>query len=258
MTTNAKPKIADYHFTTIDPNLGIVDLGNDSFVLADIAGIIEGAHLGQGLGLKFLKHIERTKVLIHVVDAAGSEGRTPLEDYEKINYELKQYDKSLIDKVKIVAANKIDLINFEDSNDEAVKKYNDFISKVQIEGKKVIPISAATGKGINELMYSALNELNEYDKNLETIDDIPLFDFSNDDADYKTLNAYIDDDGAFVLEGKQLTKIFNSTNFNDISSLRYLYKYIVKNGGIKKLKKLGLKEGDIIKVNDYEFEFTED
>lgn len=258
VTTNAKPKIADYHFTTIDPNLGIVDLGNDSFVLADIAGIIEGAHLGQGLGLKFLKHIERTKVLIHVVDAAGSEGRTPLEDYEKINYELKQYDKGLIDKVKIVAANKIDLINFEDSNDETVKNYNDFISKVQIEGKKVIPISAATGKGINELMYSALNELNEYDKNLETIDDIPLFDFSNDDADYKTLNAYIDDDGAFVLEGKQLTKIFNSTNFNDISSLRYLYKYIVKNGGIKKLKKLGLKEGDVIKVNDYEFEFTED
>lgn len=259
VTTNAKPKIADYHFTTIDPNLGIVDLQSDSFVLADIAGIIEGAHLGQGLGLKFLKHIERTKVLIHVVDASGSEGRTPIEDYDKINFELKQYDPNLPDKVKIVAANKIDLINFDDANSEKVKNYNEFIDKITALGKKVIPISAATGKGIDELMYKALDAIKDYEENVTDEEVLPLFDFNNNDEDdYRVIHASIGDDGVFVLEGKQLTKIFNSTNFNDISSLRYLYKYIVKNGGIKELKKLGLEEGDTIRVNDYEFEFIED
>lgn len=260
VTTNAKPKIADYHFTTIDPNLGIVDLGSDSFVLADIAGIIEGAHKGQGLGLKFLKHIERTKILIHVVDASGSEGRTPLEDYKKINYELEQYDKSLLDKVQIIAANKTDLIQFDDPENEALINYNEFISSLKAEGKEVIPISAATGNGIDNLMYAALNALKEYDLKEQPQEEILLFDFENEDdeGEYRRIYSFIDDDGAFVLEGKQLTKIFNSTNFNDMSSLRYLYKYIVKSGGIKQLKDLGLKEGDIIRVNNFEFEFTED
>lgn len=264
VATSARPKIANYHFTTIDPNLGIVDFVDNSFVLADIAGIIEGAHKGQGLGLTFLKHIERTKILIHVVDAAGSEGNTPLKDYRIINNELKQYDDKLEKKVKIIAANKIDLINFDDLDSDILKNYNEFIEEVKKEGKIVVPISAATNKGIKELMGIALNKLEEQkieEQNSDTENkEIPLYDFEkyNIDSDYKNLYASVDENGTFILEGKQLTKIFNSTNFNDISSLRYLYKYIVRAGGIKKLKKLGLKEGDTIKINDFELDYTED
>lgn len=264
VATSARPKIANYHFTTIDPNLGIVDFVDNSFVLADIAGIIEGAHKGQGLGLTFLKHIERTKILIHVVDAAGSEGSTPLKDYRIINNELKQYDDKLEKKVKIIAANKIDLINFDDLDSDILKNYNEFIEEVKKEGKIVVPISAATNKGIKELMGIALNKLEEQkieEQNSDTENkEIPLYDFEkyNIDNDYKNLYASVDENGTFILEGKQLTKIFNSTNFNDISSLRYLYKYIVRAGGIKKLKKLGLKEGDTIKINDFELDYTED
>lgn len=264
VATSARPKIANYHFTTIDPNLGIVDFVDNSFVLADIAGIIEGAHNGQGLGLTFLKHIERTKILIHVVDAAGSEGSTPLKDYRIINNELKQYDDKLEKKVKIIAANKIDLINFDDLDSDILKNYNEFIEEVKKEGKIVVPISAATNKGIKELMGIALNKLEEQkieEQNSDTENkEIPLYDFEkyNIDSDYKNLYASVDENGTFILEGKQLTKIFNSTNFNDISSLRYLYKYIVRAGGIKKLKKLGLKEGDTIKINDFELDYTED
>ena len=264
VATSARPKIANYHFTTIDPNLGIVDFIDNSFVLADIAGIIEGAHKGQGLGLTFLKHIERTKILIHVVDAAGSEGSTPLKDYRIINNELKQYDDKLEKKVKIIAANKIDLINFDDLDSDILKNYNIFIEEVKKEGKIVVPISAATNKGIKELMGIALNKLEEQkledEKDNTETKEIPLYDFEkyNIDSDYKNLYASLDENGTFILEGKQLTKIFNSTNFNDISSLRYLYKYIVRAGGIKKLKKLGLKEGDTIKINDFELDYTED
>lgn len=264
VATSARPKIANYHFTTIDPNLGIVDFVDNSFVLADIAGIIEGAHKGQGLGLTFLKHIERTKILIHVVDAAGSEGSTPLKDYRIINNELKQYDDKLEKKVKIIAANKIDLINFDDLDSDILKNYNIFIEEVKKEGKIVVPISAATNKGIKELMGIALNKLEEQkledEKDNTETKEIPLYDFEkyNIDSDYKNLYASLDENGTFILEGKQLTKIFNSTNFNDISSLRYLYKYIVRAGGIKKLKKLGLKEGDTIKINDFELDYTED
>lgn len=264
VATSARPKIANYHFTTIDPNLGIVDFVDNTFVLADIAGIIEGAHKGQGLGLTFLKHIERTKILIHVVDAAGSEGSTPLKDYRIIYNELKQYDDKLEKKVKIIAANKIDLINFDDLDSDILKNYNKFIEEVKKEGKIVVPISAATNKGIKELMGIALNKLEEQkieEQNSDTENkEIPLYDFEkyNIDSDYKNLYASVNENGTFILEGKQLTKIFNSTNFNDISSLRYLYKYIVRAGGIKKLKKLGLKEGDTIKINDFELDYTED
>lgn len=260
VATSAKPKIANYHFTTIDPNLGMVDLGSDSFVLADIAGIIEGAHQGLGLGLKFLKHIERTKVLIHVVDISGSEGRNPLEDYRKINYELEQYDPKLKEKKQIIAANKMDLIQHEAENSEIKKIYNEFMAVMDEEGRTVIPISAATKQGVNEVMYAALDALKEYERTPKSEEQIEMFDFEKEEreSDYRKINAFIDQDGVYILEGQQLTKIFNSTNFNDISSMRYLYKYMVKSGGIKQLKKLGLQEGDTVRINDYEFEYTDD
>lgn len=251
VSTNSKPKIAGYHFTTIDPNLGVVYLHDTSFVMADIAGIIEGASQGAGLGFKFLKHIERTKVLIHVVDISGSEGRDPIDDYKKINAELGQFDPKLLDKPQIIAANKTDIVFDQD-------KYDEFMSFMEQEGRRVFPISAATGKGITELLNAVLNEIENYVEPDE--EPMAMFDFAADDydEDYKKLSGYRDEDGSYVLEGRQLTKIFNSTNFTDNGSIRYLYHFIEKNGGIKLLRQLGLKEGDTVRINDFEFEYTED
>lgn len=249
--TNSKPKIAGYHFTTIDPNLGVVYLHDTSFVMADIAGIIEGASQGAGLGFKFLKHIERTKVLVHVVDVSGSEGRDPIEDYKKILLELEQFDPKLLKRPQIVAANKMDLVTDQDKLDE-------FMQFMEKEGRKVFPISAAGRQGITELLNEVLAELENY---VEPDDEpVQMYDFDADDydADYKKISAYIDKDGAFVLEGKHLTKIFNSTNFTDSGSIRYLYNYIEKQGGMKLLFNLGLKEGDTVRIQDFEFEYTEE
>ncbi len=251
VSTSARPKVANYHFTTIDPNLGVVDMYDKSFVMADIAGIIEGAHEGMGLGLKFLKHIERTKVLIHVVDISGSEGRDPIDDYKKIIEELGQYDEKLLSKPMLVAANKIDAACDEE-------RLENFVKFVEADGKRVFKISAVARQGVQELLNAALNELENYIE--PESDEIEYFDFVRDeiDEDFKKLKAYRDLDGVYVLEGKQLSKIFRSTNFNDTGSMRYLYKFIVDRGGIKTLEKLGLKEGDTVRIEDYEFEYYED
>lgn len=251
VSTNSKPKIAGYHFTTIDPNLGVVYLYDTSFVMADIAGIIEGASQGAGLGFKFLKHIERTKVLIHVVDVAGSEGRDPIDDYKKINAELAAFDVRLSEKPQIVAANKADLVTDED-------KLNEFMDFMKAEGREVYLISAATKQGIDELLAAALRKIETYVE--PDYEPMTMFDFEADEheADYKEITGYIDEEGVYVLEGKQLLKIFNSTNFNDSGSIRYLYNYINKNGGIALLKELGLKDGDTVRIEDFEFEYTDD
>lgn len=249
--TNSKPKIAGYHFTTIDPNLGVVYLHDTSFVMADIAGIIEGASQGAGLGFRFLKHIERTKVLIHVIDVSGSEGRDPVDDYKKINAELMQFDPKLAAKPQIIAANKTDII-FDR------KKVDEFLEFMKKEGREVYMISAASHQGIDELMDAALRCIEEYVEPDE--EPMTMFDFEaeENDADYRLITGHVDENGVYVLEGKQLSKIFNSTNFNDSGSMRYLYNYIVKQGGIKILQQLGLKEGDTVRIEDFEFEYTED
>ncbi len=251
VATSAKPKIANYHFTTIDPNLGVVKLHDTSFVMADIAGIIEGAHEGLGLGFRFLKHIERTKVLVHVIDVSGSEGRDPIEDYIKINQELVQYDPELAKKPQIVAANKMDMVYDEE-------KLNEFLAFMEKEGRKVFKISAAGRQGISELLNEVLHEIETFEPEEEA--PVELFDLEMDDfdPDYRNVNAYCDEDGVFVLEGKQLSKIFNSTNFEDMGSIRYLYKYIVEKGGLDMLLELGLEEGDTVRIEDYEFEYYED
>ena len=254
--TSAQPKIANYHFTTIDPNLGVVQLYDTSFVMADIAGIIEGASEGLGLGFKFLKHIERTKVLIHVVDVSGCEGRDPKDDFDKINRELEAYSPKILKKPMLVAANKIDQIEEDDP------MYIEFKEYVEGKGYKVFPMSAPLDMGVEELLAAALLELKKVEENpADEEDEIELFDFETEDADpdYREIYAdYDEEDGVFTLEGKQLNKIFNSTNFNDMGSLRYLYKYIEKNGAIDQLKELGLEEGDIIRINNYELEFWEE
>lgn len=253
VSTSAQPKIANYHFTTIDPNLGVVKIFDTSFVMADIAGIIEGAHQGLGLGLRFLKHIERTKLLIHVVDVSGCEGRDPIEDFDKINNELGLYNDKLIKKPMLVAANKTDMIE-EDS-----PEYLKFKNYVEDKGYKVFPISAPISVGVHELLAAAAEELQKLEMNPVEEEFVEYFDLEALDAepDFKEVYARRENE-LYILEGKQLKKIFDSTNFNDMGSLRYLYKYMEKKGAIDKLKKLGLEEGDTIKVFDYEFEYFEE
>ena len=251
-SSKAKPKIANYHFTTIEPNLGVVEVSNTSFVLADIAGIIEGAHQGAGMGFKFLKHIERTKIIIHVVDISGSEGRDPIEDFETINKELRAYSNVLANKPQIVAANKIDLIEDNNSGYELFKEY------AENQGYAVFSISAPINLGVPELMAYAAKILAEVENtSMEEI--METFDFEREDTDdnYRKVEVRRDNH-KYVIEGKQLTKIFNSTNFNDIGSVRYLYKYIEKSGAIEKLKSMGLKEGDTVCIRDFEFEYIDE
>lgn len=251
--TSARPKIENYHFTTITPNLGVVQIFDTSFVMADIAGIIEGAHKGLGLGLKFLKHIERTKVLIHVVDVSGSEGRDPVEDFDKINNELAMYSDRVAAKPMLVAANKTDMIDEDDPQYISFKEY------VEGKGYRVFPVCAPINIGVPELMAAAAEELRKAAENPQEEDDYEYFDFENDDKDPDFKEVYAEKEGnVYVLRGKQLQKIFDSTNFNDMGSLRYLYKYIEKKGAIEKLLELGLQEGDIIRIDDYEFEYWDE
>ena len=252
-STSAQPKIENYHFTTIAPNLGVVNIYDSSFTMADIAGIIEGAHQGLGLGLRFLKHIERTKVLIHVVDVSGSEGRDPIEDFDKINNELRMYSEKVANKPMLVAANKMDMIDEEDPQYIAFKEY------VEGKGYRVFPICAPINIGVHELMAATLLELQKAEMIPEE-DDTEYFDFELEEANptYREVYTSRADDGAYVLEGQQLQKIFDSTNFNDMGSLRYLYKYIEKSGAIDKFLEMGLEEGDTIRIGDFEFEYWDE
>jgi len=253
VSTKAQPKIANYHFTTIAPNLGVVQLYDQTFVMADIAGIIEGAHQGAGLGHEFLKHIERTKMLIHVVDVSGSEDRNPIDDFIKINNELSLYSQSLGEKPQLVAANKMDLLSEDDI------KYKEFEEYVTSKGYACFPISAPIGEGIKDLLDGTLRLLREVESQED--EKLPEIEFDLDiedkDPEYRKITANKEGD-LYILSGKQLQKIFNSTNFNDMGSLRYLYKYIEKNGGIQQLKELGLEEGDTIRIDDFEFEYVEE
>ena len=254
MSTKAKPKIANYHFTTLHPNLGVVNLANTEFVMADIPGIIEGAHEGTGLGHEFLKHVERTKLMIHVVDVSGFEGRDPKEDYIIINKELNEYSAKLATKPQLVACNKTDLIP------DGIESYNNFKKYLDEQDIEYFEISAATGKGVTELLNKAANQLYileqnepEQEEDYEILEVKPI----DEDEDYKDVNVEAEDD-VFVLTGKQLKKIFDSTNFNDYGSLRYLYKYIEKSGAMDKMKKMGLQDGDIIRIFDYELEYYDE
>lgn len=250
--TNAQPKIADYHFTTIAPNLGVAEVFNTSFVMADIAGIIEGAHMGVGMGFQFLKHVERTKVLIHVIDVSGSEGRNPIEDYDKINNELSKYSQRLAQKPQVVCANKIDLIDIDS------EEYLEFKEHIERKGIKVFPVSAPLRLGITELMAETVKILAKAEA--EQVEEaVETFDFELDDQDPTYRNVTVRKSGStYILDGKQLEKIFNSTNFNDMGSLRYLYKYIERSGAVETMKGLGLLEGDSIRIKDFEFEYYDE
>ena len=246
-TTKADPKIANYHFTTLEPNLGVVDLGDHrSFVLADIPGIIEGASEGVGLGHEFLRHIERTRILIHVVDVSSIEGRNPIEDFDIINSELSKYDMSLEDRPQVIAANKTDIIQ-----DENI--YNEFLAEMKKRGYEVYPISAATGAGVDELMQKVYEELSTLPpiQIFEPEADIEEeFDMNNDGFTVRRENEY------FIVEGSWIEAVGGSVNFSDNESLAYFQRALLNKGVIEELINMGIQEGQIVKIGDLEFEFV--
>ncbi len=247
-TTKADPKIANYHFTTLEPNLGVVDLGNHrSFVMADIPGIIEGASEGVGLGHEFLRHIERTRILIHVVDVSGIEGRNPIEDFDIINDELSKYDMQLEERPQIIAANKTDIVQDETA-------YEEFLAEMKKRGYEVFPISAATNSGVEELMNKTYEELTK-------LPPIQIFEpeMSIDEEEYVDDGAGFEitrENDVFVVSGSWIEAVGGSVNFSDNESLAYFQRALLNRGVIEALVNKGIQEGQIVRIGDLEFEFV--
>lgn len=251
--TNARPKIANYHFTTLNPNLGAVDIdGGKGFVIADIPGLIEGASEGVGLGHQFLRHIERTKVIIHIVDAASTEGRDPIADIKAINAELEAYNPDLLKRPQVIAANKIDAIYDDGSGTNPVELIK---AAFEPEGIKVYPISAVTGQGVKELLYAVRELLDNFP------DDVVIFEkefdvdelLDNSDDNY---NVYIDENGVFIVEGERIDKMLGYTNLESEKGFNFFQKFMKSSGAIDRLEELGIEEGDTVRVGDYlEFDY---
>lgn len=249
--SSARPKIASYHFTTLHPNLGMVRVPDGrSFVMADLPGLIEGASSGAGLGIQFLKHIERTRVLVHVIDMGASEGRDPYEDYVKINHELKSYKMNLLKRPQIIVANKMDLPNAWDNLEKFKKQLTDDFP--------IIPISAITKENLLEMLYKiadiletapyiSIYEEDEFYENryLELEEDKPKFEIN------------LDDDGVYVVTGEVIERLFKMTNFDNHESVRRFSKMLRKYGVDHRLRELGVKDGDTVRIFQYEFEFID-
>ncbi len=246
--TTAKPKIANYHFTTIEPNLGVVKLDNGaSFVMADIPGLIEGASTGIGLGLKFLRHVERTRLLIHVIDISGSEGRDPIQDFYKINNELAEYSEKLSKKMQVIAANKSDIM----PNDE---NYNRLLKIARQKGYEVFKISAVTGEGLKELFYRVSELLNEIPKQeIEEVDKTVYYNYEEENSGWRIRR----ENDTFIIDGKEIENVMRRINFSDYESLAYFQIMLKKMGIDAELKRRGIKEGNIVKIFDFEFEYEE-
>lgn len=244
----ARPEIAAYHFTTLIPVLGIVKIDEKTdFVLADIPGLIEGAHEGKGLGYEFLRHIERTRLIIHVLDVSGMEGRDPLDDYRKINAELAAYSERLASRPQIVAANKMDL-------PEAREKFPAVEAALRAEGREVFPISAATGEGLKALIQHAAKLLASLPKEEMEVT-WPAKAVTDSAAAEFTIRR--DDFGAFIVEGKSIERLVAMTRFDDEEGLRRFHNILRRNGVDDALKERGIKEGDTVRIRDMEFEFSE-
>lgn len=249
----ARPKIAAYHFTTIVPNLGMVDAGEGrSFVMADLPGLIEGASQGVGLGHQFLRHIERTRVIVHVIDMSGSEGRVPYEDYMAINNELEQYNLRLMERPQIIVANKMDMPDAEEN-------LNEFKTKIA-EDIPVFPISAVTKTGLRELLLAIADKL-------ETTPEFPLNEILEQEDEDTVLYKYVaeepdfeisrEPDGTFVLSGAKIERLFTMTNFERDASISRFARQLRAMGVDEALRKRGAKDGDIVRLLDYEFEFMD-
>ncbi|OZU89834.1 GTPase ObgE [Virgibacillus indicus] len=246
----AKPKIADYHFTTLAPNLGVVDTSDQrSFVMADLPGLIEGAHEGIGLGHQFLRHVERTRVIVHVIDMAGTEGRDPFDDFLKINQELKEYDNKLMERPQIIAANKMDMPGAE----ENLQKF-----KEQLEDDlPVYKISALTKEGLRDILFAIADALDAIPKakpKLEDVEEKVVYRYQKEEDPFEISR---DSDGAYVLSGIKIEKLFKMTDFNRDEAVQRFSRQLRGMGVDEALRKRGAKDGDTIRLMDFEFEFIE-
>lgn len=247
--SNAKPKIANYHFTTLNPHLGVVDLdGSAGFVMADIPGLIEGASQGIGLGHDFLRHIERTKVLIHMVDAASTEGRDPVADINAINAELEAYNPQLLERPQVIAANKIDAIYAED--EDPVEKIR---QEFEAKGIHVYPISAVSGKGVKELLYAVYALL-------QTVDQTPVifekeFDLSSLNVVNLPYTVEKNDDGEYVVEGPRIEKMLGYTNLESEKGFVFFQNFLKTTGILEELEQAGIQEGDTVRMYGLAFDY---
>ncbi len=251
-TTNARPKIANYHFTTLRPNLGVVDLGDgSSFVLADIPGLIEGASEGVGLGHEFLRHIERTKLFIHVVDAAGTEGRDPIADIYAINEELEAYQTGLSGRTQVIAANKTDVLETKALEDVLNRMRNEFEPK----GISIFPISAVTGAGVKELLSYAYQYLKE-NKDEPVIFEQEYFpEFENNYANEPYTVSFDDKEQAYIVEGPRIEKMLGYTNLESEKGFLFFQEFLKKNGILKKLEEMGIQDGDTVRMYGFAFDY---
>lgn len=250
--TSATPKIANYHFTTIEPNLGVVTSKyGDSFVIADIPGIIEGASDGVGLGIQFLRHIERTRLLLHFIDVSGTEGRDPVKDYQVINDELKDYSEKLSHRTQIIVANKSDIAQ----DDDNYKKLADIAEK---NGQKIFKISAATGEGVEELMNYVSKTLKELPK--EDLIDVATPSEGEKVYRLETKKEPFEiskEKGVWIVKGEDVDKIIRKVNITDYESLFFLHRKLNELGLDKALKKAGIHDGDTVKIGNYEMEWED-
>lgn len=246
--TNARPKIANYHFTTLSPNLGVVDMEGAGFVIADIPGLIEGASEGVGLGHDFLRHIERTKVLIHMVDAAGTEGRDPVEDIRKINAELEAYNPELLSRPQVIAANKIDAVYAED--EDPVQRIREAFEP---EGIPVFAISAVSGQGVKELLYKVQELLKNFDEKpvifekeyVPEIDEGANLPFTVEEAG----------EGVYTVEGPRVDRMLGYTNLESEKGFAFFQRFLKESGILAELEKAGIQEGDTVKIYELEFDY---
>jgi len=247
--TNARPKIGNYHFTTLNPNLGVVDLEDGGFVIADIPGLIEGASQGLGLGHEFLRHIERTKVIIHLVDAASTEGRDPLDDIKTINQELENYNPELLTRPQVIAANKMDLMAEEDAAVVLQMLRDEF----EPHGIKVFAISAVSGKGIKELLYYVRDML----KNLDQTPVVFEREYYPEEPDdeYEPIEVWKEEEHLFAVEGPRVERMLGYTNLNSEKGFEFFQKFMKENGILDRLEELGIQEGDTVRVYGMHFEY---
>lgn len=247
--SNAKPKIANYHFTTLNPHLGVVDVAEGKgFVMADIPGLIEGASEGVGLGHDFLRHIERTRVLVHVVDAASTEGRDPIADIHAINKELGAYNPELLERPQIIAANKTDAIFDEDEN--PIEKLK---AEFEPKGVKVYPISAVSGQGVKELLFAIYDLLQTV--NLSPVIFEKEFDLKGLRDVLLPYTVEVTEDGVYVVEGPRIDKMLGYTNLESEKGFRFFQNFLKENGILDDLERAGIKEGDTVRMYGLEFDY---
>lgn len=251
--SNARPKVANYHFTTLNPHLGVVDLPDaKGFVIADIPGLIEGASEGVGLGFEFLRHIERTKVIIHIVDAASTEGRDPVADIYAINKELENYNSDIAKRPQVIAANKTDMIFEDPETEDPIERLK---KEFEPQGIKVYPISAISKKGISELLYCVRNMLDQ-------IDDTPIIfeqeffpEFMLADSDEPYTVTYDEKENEYIVEGPRIEKMLGYTNLESEKGFTFFQNFLKENGILEQLEELGIQEGDTVRMYGLSFDY---